>query len=191
MNTAFGPIRQLGFVVPDVHAAMQHWIEGPGVGPFYFIEDAAVTDNTVRGVPSECPKVSIGLAQQGPVQIELIQQHCTRPSAYRPFIESVGEGLHHVAYWTEQFDELLATALARGYVEIQAGRSGRGRPDDRFSYLDSGAHHGSMIEISEMGEEKRAVFDAIARASLDWDGAQPVRDVAELRTQLGQNGGSR
>lgn len=193
MNSSFGTIRQLGFVVPDVHAAMRHWIEGPGAGPFYFIENAAVTDNTFRGRPSEGPQVSIGLGQHGPVQIELIQQHCQRPSAYRPFIEAVREGLHHVAYWTEHYDELLATALSRGYVEIQAGRSGRGGPDDRFSYLESGAHHGSMIEVSEMGTEKRALFDAIAHASVDWDGAQPVRDVADLRAQLAhlQNGGSR
>jgi hypothetical protein len=48
-----------------------------------------------------------------------------------------------------------------------------------------------MIEISEMGVEKRAVFDAIARASVYWDGAQPIRDVSMLRSQLGQDGDSR
>lgn len=191
--STFGPIRQLGYVVPDVHAAMRHWIEGPGIGPFYYIDDATVTGNTFRGSPSPCPRVSIGLAQHGPVQIELIQQHDEAPSAFRPFIEAVGEGLHHVAYWTEHYDDLLAHALSRGYVEIQSGLSGRGRPDDRFAYLESGAHHGSLIEVSERGAEKRALFDAIARAAEGWDGSDPVRDVATLRAELAgqQNGAPR
>lgn len=184
MHPAFGPIRQLCFVVPDVHAAIRHWVDGPGVGPFYCIEDSTVTDFTYRGRPAPCPRVSVALAQQGPVQIELLQQHDDVPSVFRTFIDTVGHGLQHVAYWTEHFDDLMATALARGYVEAQAGKSGRGRPDDRFAYLESGAHHGSTIEVSERGAEKRALFDAIARASVDWDGADPVRTVEALRAEI-------
>ena len=31
MSRLFGPLRQMGYVVPDVEAAMKHWIEVCGV----------------------------------------------------------------------------------------------------------------------------------------------------------------
>ena len=33
---------QLGYVVPDIRAAMQHWLEVLGVGPFFVMEDVAI-----------------------------------------------------------------------------------------------------------------------------------------------------
>ena len=33
MSRLFGPLRQMGYVVPDVEAAMKHWVEVCGVGP--------------------------------------------------------------------------------------------------------------------------------------------------------------
>ena len=37
MSHSFGPCVQQGYVVPDIHAAMQHWL-ARGVGPFYIEE---------------------------------------------------------------------------------------------------------------------------------------------------------
>jgi hypothetical protein len=34
----FGPIRQNGYVVRDIDAALRHWTEVLGVGPFYYFE---------------------------------------------------------------------------------------------------------------------------------------------------------
>ena len=33
MSQRFGEIRQMGYVVRDIEAAMKHWIETLGVGP--------------------------------------------------------------------------------------------------------------------------------------------------------------
>src|SRR3954469_6497065 len=38
MSRLFGPLRQMGYVVPDVEAAMRHWIEVCGVGPWFYAE---------------------------------------------------------------------------------------------------------------------------------------------------------
>lgn len=38
LSRILGPIRQNGFVVRDIHAAMDHWIHAMGVGPWFLFE---------------------------------------------------------------------------------------------------------------------------------------------------------
>ena len=104
MSRIFGEIRQNGYVVPDVEAAMTHWTEVLGVGPFYYFERVPIEEFRYRGEPSPL-EVSIALANSGALQIELIQQRNDAPSMYRDFLlrESRG-GLQHVAFWTQTFD---------------------------------------------------------------------------------------
>ena len=58
MSRIFGDIRQNGYVVRDIEAAMQHWTEVLGVGPFFYFEDVPIADFTYKGAPSDA-KVSI------------------------------------------------------------------------------------------------------------------------------------
>ncbi|OZM83111.1 VOC family protein [Pseudonocardia sp. MH-G8] len=166
MTAPFGPIRQLGYIVTDIHTAMRQWLEGPGVGPFYYLEGNGA------------------LAQSGGVQVELIQLRDDSPSFFHAFVGEFGEGLHHVAFWTEHFDAGVEAALARGYVELHRGTSLPGRPDSRFAYFDREAVDGTAIEISERGADKAALFDAIADAAQRWDGTAPVRDMAALLSEV-------
>ena len=38
MSRLFGPVRQNGYVVRDIEAAMKHWIEVLQVGPWFYID---------------------------------------------------------------------------------------------------------------------------------------------------------
>lgn len=181
MSRTFGTIRQLGFVVTDIHAAIRQWIDCLGVGPFFYVDHQPVNDFSFRGLASS-PDFSVALAQTGFLQIELIQQHNDEPSAFKEFIDTGSEGLQHVAYWTTHFDELTATVLASGHTELQAGRSGSGGPDERFAYFTSNGHRGTVVEVSEVSGPKAALFEAVAAASLAWDGTDPVRDMTSLVT---------
>ena len=73
MSRVFGEIRQNGYVVRDVEAAMRHWSEVLGVGPFFYFERVPIEDFRYKGEPSPI-EVSIALANSGALQIELIQQ---------------------------------------------------------------------------------------------------------------------
>ena len=73
MSVFFGEIRQLGYVVPDIEAAMDHWSRVLGVGPFFYAPRVPVEKFTYKGEPSS-PITSVALANSGPVQVELIQQ---------------------------------------------------------------------------------------------------------------------
>ena len=112
MSRIFGSVRQNGYVVRDIRAALTHWTERLGVGPFYYIKQAPIEDFRYRGEPSDLV-VSIALAQSGPLQIELIQQRNDAPSMYRDFLAAGHEGLQHIAYWTEDFDRDLERARDR------------------------------------------------------------------------------
>ena len=97
MSVFFGEIRQLGYVVPDIEAAMDYWSRVLGVGPFFYAERVPVVNFTYRGAPSS-PVTSVALANSGAVQVELIQQRNDAPTMYRDFVQAKGSGLQHVAY---------------------------------------------------------------------------------------------
>ena len=43
MSRLFGSLRQLGYVVPDVAAAMKHWVDVCGVGPWFYADRLPLT----------------------------------------------------------------------------------------------------------------------------------------------------
>ncbi len=176
MSRLFGDIRQNGYVVRDIEAALKHWIEVLGVGPWFLAERAPIVDFRYKGEASPVD-VSIALANSGPLQIELIQQRNDAPSMYRDFLESGHEGLQHVAYWTETMDADLERALAAGY---RIGQSGRVGDPGRFIYFLTEAHPGTVVELSDISGPKGPLFKAIREAARDWDGADPIRPFPRL-----------
>ncbi|MEM7410022.1 MAG: VOC family protein [Myxococcota bacterium] len=174
MSRHFGEIRQNGYVVHDIEAAMQHWTTVLGVGPFFYFERAPIEEFRYRGETSPL-EVSIALAQTGALQIELIQPRNTAPSMYRDFLETGSEGLQHLAYWTERFDDDLARLDARG---LDIGQSGQvGGPDGRFVYYETETHPGTVIELSEISGTKGRFFAHIAEVARSWDGGDPIRPM--------------
>ncbi len=171
MSRIFGNVRQNGYVVRDVEAAMRHWTEVLGVGPFFYFERVPIEDFRYRGEPSPL-EVSIALANSGALQIELIQQRNDAPSMYRDFLEAGREGLQHVAYWSEDFDADLARFEKAGHSVGQSGRIGE---SGRFVYLDTEAHPGTVVEVSEISGPKGRFFAHIAEQAQSWDGTDPIR----------------
>jgi hypothetical protein len=172
MSRIFGPVRQNGYVVRDVEAAMRHWTQVLGVGPFFYFEKVPIQDFRYQGAPSPL-EVSIALANSGPLQIELIQQRNDAPSTYRDFLAAGHEGLQHVAYWTKSFDEDMERVLKLGYEVRQSGTIGG--PNGRFVYLLTEGHPGTIVELSEVSGAKGRFFEHIAELARAWDGSQPIR----------------
>ena len=127
MSRLFGPLRQMGYVVRDIEAAMRHWIEACGVGPWFYVDRLPLTAFTYRGARHDGIHLSIALANSGDVQVELIQQRCDTPSMYGEFLSAGHEGLQHWSSWPENYDELYHRALANGYAVGQEGDSPLGR----------------------------------------------------------------
>ena len=174
MSRIFGEIRQNGYVVRDIEAAMKHWIEVLGVGPFFYLEKAPVENFRYYGEPSGMV-ASIALANSGPLQIELIQQRNDEPSMYLDFLNAGHEGLQHVAYWTRDFDRDFERALEAGF---EVGQSGDvGGADGRMVYFDTQGHPGTVVELSEISGPKGRTFEWIAGQARGWDGSDPIRRI--------------
>ena len=173
MSRIFGNVRQNGYVVRDIRAAMRHWTEKLGVGPFFYVKVAPIESFHYMGKPSGC-RCAIALANSGDLQIELIEQLNDEPSMYRDFLAAGREGLQHVAYWTEKMDEDLARIAALGY---EVGQSGTVGENGRFVYYTTEAHPGTVVELSEISGRKGQLFRAIRDAAASWDGTNPIIEV--------------
>ena len=174
MSRFFGEIRQNGYVVRDIEAAMKHWIEVLGVGPFFYLEKAPIENFRYYGEPSDMV-ASIALANSGSLQIELIQQRNEAPSMYRDFLSAGHEGLQHVAYWTEDFDADFDRARELGYEVAQSGDVGGA--NGRMVYFATEAHPGTVVELSEISGPKGQTFKMIADKARTWDGSDPIRRI--------------
>ena len=176
MSRFLGEIRQLGYVVHDIEAAMDYWSTTLGVGPWFYNPKVPIRNYRYNGEAHE-PHNSVALANSGYVQVELIQTRNDVPSMYRDFLQAGRTGLQHVAYWTADYDADLARLTAQGFKPVMSGEVGeRGR----FIYFDTEYHPGTVIELSEVAGPKGKMFDLIRSASEGWDGSDPVRPFPDL-----------
>jgi hypothetical protein len=144
-----------------------------GYRPWYYVEKVLVEDFRYKNIPSDM-QISIALSNSGYLQMELIQQRNDAPSLYHDFLNIAGEGMHHIAYWTEaeQFDEQSKLFLTNGYT---VGHSGNIGTNGRFIYYVNQKLPGTIIELSEMSGFKGEYFKAIAESAMNWDGSNPIR----------------
>ena len=181
MSRLFGPMRQIAFVVRDLDAALRYWTEVLGVGPFFVLPNLSPENYRYRGDPSPPPVISIALGNSGDVQVELIQQHDDRPSAYRDFLEAGREGFQHVSAWLnpDDYDATMTRLLAAGVPVAHEGRiPGRGV---RFAYFATDVPGGLMYEIADLLQpETYPLHEMIAEAAQQWDGSAPVRELRNL-----------
>ncbi len=164
-----GAIRQNGYVVRDLDETAHAMASGLGIGPWICMRDMDLTGFSFRGRAS-APRISIALANSGDLQLELIMPHDDEPSLYREFLDSGREGLQHHAWWTEDYDAVIAAADAAGWVIGHEGDMG----GTRFVYYDRGDLAAEVMELNELNQ---MVFAQVRAATDDWDGVtDPVRD---------------
>src|SRR5437879_7089425 len=72
MSRIFGAVCQNGYIVRDIRAAMDHWVNVMGVGPWYYIDRVETDYFRHRGQDSAI-EMSVGLGNCGDDQIEVIQ----------------------------------------------------------------------------------------------------------------------
>ena len=174
MSSVFGPVRQNGYVVRDIQAAMKHWADVMKIGPWYYIDRVKTDYFRHRGKDSAI-EMSIALANTGDLQIELIQQRNDAPSLYKEFLDGGNEGLQHMAYWSTDYQGLYDRALLMGF---KVGHEGQiGGEQGRFAYFDTQSHPGTIIEISDISGAKGKFFERIRKAAMEWDGSDPIRVV--------------
>jgi hypothetical protein len=164
-------IIQMAYVVRDIHAAMGLWVSKLKVGPWFLLDHFTGEEPLYRGQPSKAD-VALAMAFAGHMNIELIQPNNEAPSVYRELIERRGYGFHHWGRATSNFDrdvdEYRAAGHELGFIcHVPSG--------GRVAYMDTTEQLQGFVELIELGGAFEPVFSRFYRASIGWDGAEPVR----------------
>ena len=166
-----GPIMQLAWLPEDFDAAVQHWTQTMGVGPFFLLENIALQDMTYRGEPSEAV-FSLALAYWGDVQVELIRNENDAPSIYNGE-HGVRDRLHHVCLLSDDIAAARQTCLERGAQVLLEAKVGE---DGAVIYVDPRpGEAGHLVEILKPQSGTLEVFAMMREAARNWDGSDPVR----------------
>ena len=165
-----GPVRQFGFVVPDLDAAIEPWLT-VGVGPWFTLRDINQGQGTYLGEPN-APTLSIGFANTGDMQLELIEPAADgERSAARDFLDAGREGLQHLAWWTEDFDGTV------GEIEWPLVQESTAGGVAHFAYFDPGRPDGLLVEVMELNDATNWLVDTVRSGAEGWDGSDPVRSL--------------
>jgi catechol 2,3-dioxygenase-like lactoylglutathione lyase family enzyme len=171
MTTLPGPIRQIGYIVSDLDAALASWVN-LGVGPWFVMRKMRISA-VYRGEPCEVT-LTLALANSGEMQFELIQQHDGTPSIYTEFLASGSGGYHQLAYWSDDFDATMASVREADWPVVW---SGGGDVGARFAYVEPPDSPAQIIEIMELNDVTRGMMTFVREAAANWDGNDPIREL--------------
>jgi catechol 2,3-dioxygenase-like lactoylglutathione lyase family enzyme len=132
---------QVALVVRNLDDAVAH-LEGiVGLGPFVRPE-IHYDPIYYRGEPSPGSSWEMAFCSLGPIELEVVMP-VTRPTIYHDFLDTVGEGLHHIGFDLPDLDARLELCDRLGIRILQMGRT----PAGGFAYLDTVGSGGLMVEL--------------------------------------------
>ena len=136
-------ISQVGLVVKDIEKSMKYYWEELGIGPWKIWTYASPTtrETTYRGKLVEHKFIGAE-TMVGDLNVELIQ-HLEGETIYKEFLDKKGEGVHHVAYVTNEIDDALNRFKKMGIEVIQSGKVSK----DAYYYLDTESRYGIIVEF--------------------------------------------
>jgi len=169
---ALGEVMQLAFVPEDFDAAVTHWTQVMGVGPFFIIEGIHLEGMKYRGEPTDAV-FDLALAYWGDVQIELIRPRDNHPSIYRGAYGATGNGLHHVCILVDDLAEARRVCDEAGAEVVIEGNFGT----SQVIYVDPGTGPGTLVEILQQAKDGPDLFGMIKAAGVGWDGSEPLRKL--------------
>src|SRR5215210_6646793 len=140
---SFTETMQLGIVVRVLEATVRRYEDDYGIGPWRFdrIDLGAANDYREYGEPVERSN-RIAIAMVGQVMWEHIEP-LEEDGIYARFLAEKGEGVHHVAVATPDFDGTVARAQRKDGVMLRCEHSGID-----IAYLDTQRDLGVVLEIA-------------------------------------------
>jgi methylmalonyl-CoA/ethylmalonyl-CoA epimerase len=133
-------IFQVGVVVKDLDQAIAQ-LTSLGLGPFK-VRTVIHPSATVRGKKVSY-QVRLALAQQGPVQLELIEYQ-KGTTIQKEFLDQRGEGIHHILFNVRNLDKALEISQQKGIEVLQQDRFVGG---GGLAYLGTDQPGGIIFEV--------------------------------------------
>jgi methylmalonyl-CoA/ethylmalonyl-CoA epimerase len=138
-------ICQVGLIVRDIGRSIEAYSQVFGLPkPEVILTDAQEIAHTrYRGKPTDA-RAKLAFFDMGQVSLELIEP-VGGPSTWQEFLDERGEGVHHVAFFVKDTDQVVAFLKGNGIAVIQQGDYTGGR----YTYVDSAPALGVILELLE------------------------------------------
>ncbi|QXQ07702.1 VOC family protein [Sphingosinicellaceae bacterium] len=167
------PIRQIAYFVPDVRAAAARHHALLGSGPYFLLENIALTRCEYRGRPATLDHSS-AYGQWGTLMIEFCQQNNAGPSVFHDLYPDGGEGLHHVALMVDDLGTAMREFEAAGhpaalYAELASGNA--------YAMMDCTRDYGHFVELYEASQGLLAFYETVRAAAEGFDGTELIRKL--------------
>lgn len=164
---------QMCWVVPDLEAAIHHWVRTAGAGPFFVFEELHFEDGNYRGTPSDVQPCRAAIGQHGDMQIELIVPTSEGPGIWSDVVKPGGFAFHHTCLYCHDYEaEKKALIDAGAEVAFEGLMMGA-----KTCYIDTVAILGFMTELVTANPVAEQVFGAFRAAAEGWDGSDPIRTL--------------
>jgi hypothetical protein len=127
-------ITQIGIVVKDIEKSSEDYAKFFGVGkPSIHLTDTVEKAHTeYRGEPTTA-QAKLAFFKFKNITVELIEP-VGGPSTWQEFLDTKGEGVHHIAFNVRGSKEKIEAMAGQGMSLVQAGDTGGG---GRYSYVDA------------------------------------------------------
>ena len=142
-------LTQVGFIVRDIEKTKRKFAEFFGVETPANVDGGKfeVTGTTVMGEPAPYANCLMAFFSAGPnVQIELIQPNGVK-STWQDFLDSRGEGIHHIAFNIKGMDGKILACENFGMKCVQRGKYNNGSGE--YAYMDAAGDLKCLVELLE------------------------------------------
>ncbi len=139
----FTETMQIGIVVRDLDATLRRYVDDYGIGPWQIFEVTPENAPDLRhdGQPVK-GSTRAAAAMVGGVMGELIQP-LDDEGIFARFLAEKGEGVHHIALATPNFDDAVAEQIQRGKTLPLSGEF----DGVKLAYLPTDRDLGVILEI--------------------------------------------
>lgn len=140
-----GNVVQIGLVVKDIEKTSQVYADFLGVEvPQWFLTDTVDKAHTEFKGSSTPAQAKLAFFQLNNITIELIEP-VGGPSTWQEFLDTEGEGVHHIAFEIKGMEEKIKQLAAKDMHLIQKGDYEGGR----YSYIDASSSLCVLLELLE------------------------------------------
>ena len=145
---------QVGLIVRDLDKAMEKYRKLLGMEPTRIIERSPTAPGKkyYKGKESDFYQ-RVALYYFGDMEFEILQPF-GEASALSDFLEEHGEGIHHVAFDTDDFKGTEALLESCGAHKVQTGPTSS-HPALEWGFFDTGDQLGTMIELVNFAEVEK------------------------------------
>jgi methylmalonyl-CoA epimerase len=136
---------QVGLIVRDIERSIEAYsrIFGMSKPEFVVTDGQEVAHTRYRGEPTDA-RAKLAFFNMGQVTLELIEP-IGGPSTWQEFLDEKGEGVHHIAFFVEDTDQVVESLKENNIGVIQQGDYTGGR----YTYADSAPALGVILELLE------------------------------------------